>query len=87
MSLVVRQELFDFDDLYEIVCSQSQDVMDAFRELDKEEEFFEFLETCYPNGDLLDHIDDVIRFQTEDICDYCGVSEDEFCKAYTNKDK
>ena len=87
MSLVVKQEVFDFDDLYELVCSQSQDVMDAFRELDKEEEFFEFFEQCYPNGDLLDHIDDVIRFQTEDICNYCDVDEDEFCKAYKNANK
>lgn len=87
MSLVVSQELFDFDDLYKVVCGQSQDVMDAFSELDKEEEFFQFFETCYPNGDLLDHIDDVIRFSTDDICKFCDVTESEFCKAYKNTDR
>lgn len=83
MSLVVKQEIFDFDDLYELVCKQSQDVMDAFRKLDKEEEFFQFFEDN--QEELLDHIDDVIRYSTEDICDYCDVDEDEFCEAYKNR--
>ena len=83
MSLVVKQEVFDFDDLYNLVCKQSQDVMDAFSKLNKEEEFFQFFEDN--QEELLDHIDDVIRFQTNDICDYCGVSDDEFCEVYKNK--
>lgn len=76
--LICQEEIWDFDELYNLCWGQARKVLQEISDADKEDELMEHLSVVY--GDLIPSltvINDYISYDWEEIYDAINMGEDE----------
>lgn len=76
--LIYQEEIWEFDELYNLCWGQARKVLQEISDADKEDELMEHLSVVY--GDLIPSltvINDYISYDWEEIYDAIDMGEDE----------